>query len=69
MEELADYLYEVENGKSVDHVIGKETEIYMKELASVIRIDNKEWRKYVITLMFFAFMIAGDGIKDEVAFS
>lgn len=72
VEELADHLFEAEKrGKSVDHVIGKTPEVYMKELAMEMERDYKELAKYgvIIMLGYFAFVITGDVIRNEVSYS
>ncbi|MFB1097238.1 HAAS domain-containing protein [Terribacillus sp. JSM ZJ617] len=72
MEELEDHLYEAEqNGKSVEHIIGKSPKAYMKEIEAVVETDGRFWLIYVplILLNAFAYLIMNKAIADERDYS
>ncbi|MFS0559229.1 hypothetical protein AB1K91_00665 [Terribacillus sp. 179-K 1B1 HS] len=72
LEELEDHLYEAEqNGKSVEHIIGKSPKAYMKEIEAEVEADGKFWLIFVplILLNAFAYLIMNKAIADERDYS
>ncbi|PAF17247.1 hypothetical protein CHH58_16780 [Terribacillus saccharophilus] len=72
MEELEDHLYEAEqNGKNVEHIIGKSPKAYMKEIETEVETDGRFWLIFVplILLNAFAYLIMNKAIADERDYS
>jgi hypothetical protein len=72
MEELEDHLYEAEqNGKNVEHIIGKSPKAYMKEIEAEVETDGRFWLIFVplILLNAFAYLIMNKAIADERDYS
>ncbi|MFJ6413559.1 HAAS domain-containing protein [Terribacillus saccharophilus] len=72
MEELEDHLYEAEqNGKNVEHIIGKSPKAYMKEIEAEVETDGRFWFIFVplILLNAFAYLIMNKAIADERDYS
>ncbi|SDC44798.1 Uncharacterized membrane protein [Terribacillus halophilus] len=72
MEELEDHLYEAEqNGKSVEHIIGKSPKAYMKEIEAEVETDGRFWLMFVplILLNAFAYLIMNKAIEGDRNYS
>ncbi|PAE17550.1 hypothetical protein CHH91_03310 [Virgibacillus sp. 7505] len=72
LEELEDHLYEAEqNGKSVEHIIGKSPKAYMKEIEAEVGMDGRFWLVIVPLIMLnaFAYLIMNKAIADDRSYS
>lgn len=72
MEELEDHLYEAEqNGKSVEHIIGKSPKAYMKEIEAEVEKDSRFWLIFVPLIMLngFAYLIMNKAVADDRSYS
>lgn len=72
MEELEDHLYEAEqDGKSVEHIIGKSPKAYMKEIEVEVEKDSRFWLIFVPLIMLngFAYLIMNKAIADDRSYS
>ncbi|MFP7253686.1 hypothetical protein SFC02_05235 [Terribacillus goriensis] len=72
LEELEDHLYEAEqNGKSVEHIIGKSPKAYMKEIEAEVGVDGRFWLVIVPLIMLnaFAYLIMNKAIADDRSYS
>lgn len=72
MEELEDHLIEAEqNGKSVEHIIGKSPKAYMREIEVEVETDYRFWFLFVPLIMLnaFAYLIMNKAIEDDRSYS
>jgi uncharacterized membrane-anchored protein len=72
LEELEDHLYEAEqNGKSIEHIIGKSPKSYMKEVEAEVDKDGRFWILYMpmIILGAFAYLVMGKALGDDRSYS
>jgi uncharacterized membrane-anchored protein len=72
LEELEDHLYEAEqNGKSIEHIIGKSPKTYMKEIEAEVDKDGRFWILYMpmIILGAFAYLVMDKALDSDRSYS
>ncbi len=72
IDELENHLLEAEeDGKPIEKIIGNSPKEYMNDISNEMKIDNREWVKYIFIIVFgsFTFKIYSDLLAGNLSFS